>query len=171
MRKLLLVTLGAASVSVALFAGVGGASDGGYESAMGAAERSATTNLGDRHVAFNAVNGPRGTSGEFTSHRQLAPGLGPGPLLTFTGDVTCLLVDGNRAVIGGIIRQSLLAETEGTMFFAAVEDNGTPASGSLPDQVSAYFINVPGVDACEEAAPGLFPSLAPVESGNVRVSG
>lgn len=165
----------AAASAVALLAAAGGASDarssgGPYQSAVGGAERTADA-FAERHVAFSAHNGPNGTSGEFTSHRQLAPGAGPGPVVTFTGNVTCLRIDGNRAVIGGIIRHSLFAANEGTMFFAAVEDNGNPASGAPPDRVSAYFVGVPpGVETCDSAT-SLYGSLAPVESGNVQVKG
>jgi len=181
MKKLFLVPLAAAAVLAgALFAVGGGASDGRpfdqvassggpYQFAVGGAERTADV-FAERHVAFSAHSGPDGTSGEFTSHRQLPPGSGPGPVLTFTGEVTCLRIDGNRAVIGGIIRHSLFAANEGTMFFAAVEDNGNP-SDPVPDRVSAYFVGVPPGTLTCDGATDLYATLAPVESGDVQVNG
>jgi hypothetical protein len=157
----------AAALAAAVFAAAGGAA-GRYQLAAGAAERSADA-FAERHVAFSAHNGPDGITGEFTSIRPL-PG-GPGAGVTFTGEVTCLRIDGNRAVIGGIIRHSPLAAEEGTMFFAAVEDNGDPASGAPPDRVSAYDTGVPiGLETCSSAT-GLYTTLAPVTSGNVTVDG
>jgi hypothetical protein len=181
MRKLLLALPAAAAVLLGVVAAAGGspaarpfdqvASSGGpYQFAVGGAQRTADA-FAERHVAFSAHTGPRGTSGEFTSHRQLPDGSGPAPLVTFTGEVTCLRIDGNRAVIGGIIRHSFAPETEGRMFFAAVEDNGEPSRGSPPDRVGAYFIGVPPGDLTCDEATSLYATLAPVESGNVRVSG
>jgi hypothetical protein len=83
--------------------------------------------------------------------------------------VTCLRVDGNRAVIGGIVRHSAFSsDLEGTMFFAAVEDNGNPAD-PVPDRVSAYYLGVaPGDLSCDEAT-SLYPTLASIASGNIVI--
>jgi hypothetical protein len=172
MGKLFLAGAAAALVLAAAYVAIpGGASAGPkYASANGAAERTADA-FAERHIAFSATNGPSGTTGEFTSHRQLAPGSGPAPVFSFTGDVTCLRVDGNRAVIGGVIRHSFFAENEGKQFFVAVEDNGNPASGASPDRVSAYGLgdDVAGL-TCDDVTD-LYATLAPVESGNIRVGG
>src|SRR5438105_1363522 len=130
-----LAAVSAATVALAQ-AGTGPASarpfadpGGPYEFAVGGAERSADV-FAARHVAFSAHNGPRGASGEFTSRSAT---------LSFTGEVTCLRVDGNRAVIGGIIRHSSSPDLEGTTYFAAVEDNGNP-SDATPDRVGAFLL-------------------------------
>jgi len=157
----------AAALAAAVFAAAGGAT-GPHQFAGGAAERSADA-FAERHVAFSAHNGPNGTTGEFTSVRRL-PG-GPAPGLTFTGRVTCLRIDGNRAVIGGIIRHAMLPANEGTMFFVAVEDDGKPASGDPPDRVSAYYTGLPvGQETCDSATT-LYATLAPITSGNITVRG
>lgn len=126
------------------------------------AERSADV-FAARRVALSAHNGPRGASGQFTSISA------DHPTLTFTADVTCLRVDGNRAVIGAMIRQSPFSANEGTMVFAAVEDNGRP-SDPIPDQIGAYFVGIPpGEETCDSATV-LYGSLAPVTSGNIVVN-
>jgi hypothetical protein len=135
---------------------------GPYAFAVGAGLRPADI-FAERHVAFSAHNGPRGASGEFSSQG------GEHPALTFTGEVTCLFVDGNRAVIGGIIRHdALTSDLEGTMFFAAVEDNGEPPD-AVPDRVSAYYLGVPPGELTCEAATSLYPTFAPIASGNITV--
>src|SRR5438874_2301723 len=86
------------------------AHSGPYDYAVGGAERSADA-FAARHVALSAHNGPRGATGEFTSQT---------PTFTFTSDVTCLRVDGNRAVIGAIVRESAeRPDLKGLMVFAA----------------------------------------------------
>jgi hypothetical protein len=68
-----------------------------------------------------------------------------------------------------MIRQSPFSANEGTMVFAAVEDNGGP-SDPTPDRISAYFVGVPpGEETCDSAT-ALYGSLAPVTSGNIDVN-
>jgi hypothetical protein len=135
------------------------AHSGPYDYVVGGAERSADV-FAARHVALSAHNGPRGATGEFTSQT---------PTFTFTSDVTCLRVDGNRAVIGAIVRQSAeLPDLQGLMVFAAFEDNGNP-SDPTPDRVSAYIFDVPGGTTCD-AATVLYGTLAPVTSGNININ-
>jgi len=176
MRKLLvLLALAAASAATVALTQAGAgpnaarpfddlspAQAGPYAFAVGAGLRPADI-FAERHVAFSAHNGPRGASGEFSSQG------GEHPLFTFTGDVTCLHVDGNKAVIGGIIRHdALTSDVEGTMFFAAVEDNGNP-SDAAPDRVSAYYLGVPPGELTCDAATSLYPTLAPIASGNITI--
>jgi hypothetical protein len=135
------------------------AQSGPYAYVVGGAERSADV-FSARHVALSAHNGPLGATGEFTSQTAT---------FTFTSDVTCLRVDGNRAVIGAIVRQSAeRPDLQGLMVFAAFEDNGNP-SDLTPDRVSAYIFDVPGGTTCD-AATVLYDTLAPVTSGGININ-
>jgi hypothetical protein len=135
------------------------AQSGPYAYVVGGAERSADV-FSARHVALSAHNGPLGATGEFTSQTAT---------FTFTSDVTCLRVDGNRAVIGAIVRQSAeRPDLQGLMVFAAFEDNGNP-SDLTPDRVSAYIFDVPGGTTCD-AATVLYATLAPVTSGGININ-
>src|SRR5947207_6117813 len=106
---------------------------GPYDFAVGDADRAADAFAG-RHVAITAHRSPRGAWGQFSSRAAE---------ITFTSSVTCLRVDGHRAVIGAVIRRSAeRPDLEGIRVFVAVEDNGTPGAGT-PDRVSAYFFAGP----------------------------
>ena len=133
---------------------------GPYDFALGDADRSADA-FAARHVAFTAHKSPRATWGKFTSRTAG---------VTFTSAVMCLRVDGNRAVVGAVIRQSPeRPDLDGSRVFVAVEDNGG-RFGVTPDRVSAYlFSSPPDTDTCDTATV-LYDSLAPVTSGNVSVN-
>ena len=152
-----LVRSGAASNNV--FDQPPAAQSGPYDFVVGGAERSADV-FSARHVALSAHNGLRGATGEFTSQTAT---------FTFTSEVTCLRVDGNRAVIGAIVRQSAeRPDLEGLMVFAAFEDNGDPTDVT-PDRVSAYIFDVPGGTTCDISTV-LYGTLAPVTSGNININ-
>jgi hypothetical protein len=98
---------------------------------------------------------------------------------TFAGRVTCTTIDGNRAVIGGMLtRQPGSAGPVDTPFVIYVEDNGAPGS-SMPDQISALAI-FPAGDPGLADMPARFPAVcptarsiygyAPLTSGDITVS-
>ena len=138
---------------------------GPHDFAAGSGERSAGP-FAPRKIAFTAHNGPNGASGHA---RSLPATPGTTPLLDFSGHVTCLLTEGNRAVIGGVIEQAAEPTIVGLTFMFAVEDNGNPSSAT-PDQLSAYFID-PTLDP-EDCATGtaLYATFAPSTSGNLEVN-
>jgi hypothetical protein len=137
---------------------------GPYDYAKGSGERSAPP-FAPRKISFTAQNGPNGVSGFARSQRGTP---GNTAILDFSGHVTCLLTQGNRAVVGGVIERAAVEEIVGATFMLAVEDNGTP-SAATPDQLSAYFIDAT-LDP-EDCAIGtaLYGSFAPSTTGNLEV--
>jgi hypothetical protein len=133
-----------------------------FDSASGSGERSAAS-FAPRKISFSATSGPTGVSGYA---RSLPATPGANPLLDFSGSVTCLLVQGNRAVVGGVIQKAQLATSVGATFMFAIEDNGNPSAGTA-DRLSAYFID-PTLDPqdCTIGAAGLYPTFASITSGN-----
>jgi len=84
-------------------------------------------------------------------------------------EITCLLVDGNRASFGGTIRRSSdpVFNDEFDSAFFTVFDNGEPGAGN--DTISAiFFDNVVGPETCQFIGASDFPQI-PVEAGNVQV--
>ena len=116
---------------------------------------------GKGDLGLDPRKSPRATWGKFTS--RMAG-------VTFTSAVMCLRVDGNRAVVGAVIRQSPeRPDLDGSRVFVAVEDNGG-RFGVTPDRVSAYLSSSPpDTDTCDTATV-LYDSLAPVTSPG-RASG
>jgi hypothetical protein len=117
-------------------------------------------------LSFNARKYADGSvSGEF-QYRQLAGGT-----FKFNVDVTCMNVYGNRAKIGGIVKESSdPTEPPGTYAWFQVFDNGEGANAP-PDQSSLVGF---GDEAANEAfcdSPNL-PRFGPWDvQGNVQVSG
>jgi hypothetical protein len=99
----------------------------------------------------------------------------------FTGRVTCMNVEGNRASVGGILTGTpgQPGIGDGDPFLIYVEDNG-PLGSSTPDQISALVV-LPPADPDWPLMPERFPSecpsadslygYAPFVSGDVTVSG
>jgi hypothetical protein len=97
---------------------------------------------------------------------------------SFSGRVTCMTVDGNRAAIGGFLTITASPQPGfevGNPFVIYVEDNGTLGT-STPDQISALAVFAP-----EEALPvARFPWVCPpadstlgylpLTSGDITVS-
>jgi hypothetical protein len=84
----------------------------------------------------------------------------------FHARVTCLLVVGNNAYVGGIITSDNIPDVdlEGVPVITRVQDNGTSANDP-PDMISFSFIFVPD-QACL-TAPNL--PLFPIQGGEVKV--
>lgn len=110
---------------------------------------------------LSAHDGPQGPSGTFTVHD---PDIG-----TFTVDVQCIQVIGNRAVVAGPLRRPV--EESGITFLYAkldVEDNGEP-SGSTPDRADPVLLFPSSFErVCSGTAP-LSTFLFPLDQGNVVV--
>lgn len=78
------------------------------------------------------------------------------------GDVTCVRVSGNHAVIGGIIRENGVSGTYvGWPFLWYVTDNGKLAA-TTPDQVSAgYIVDPPSIAEKWGGLTRSFPYVCP----------
>ncbi len=81
--------------------------------------------------------------------------------------VDCINVDGNWAIIGGVITHGTVdgVDVSGQRAITAVVDNGTSANDP-PDQISFSFIEVP-LD-CKDLTPADFP-LFDLAHGQVKV--
>ena len=139
-----------------------GASGGPTDSLTGSGWRGtvATPNTPHTHIAVSAHDGPQGVSGSFASINAT------NPLLDFRGNVTCLYVNGDHAVVGGVTTSGGGPGQVGTGFAVGFVDNPSPT----PDQVtfSDVAIGVP-VDCVGESF--LFTlELFPVLRGNVEIN-
>lgn len=117
----------------------------------------------ERHLRFHAITHPNGSvqgSGEITSAQP------QGHKLKF--DIECLTVNGNAAVMSGIITESTFALAPvGMPIVFRVIDNGE--GGSDPDQMSGGYLPIdPGWDDwdCNN-----FPEqdMFDIEQGNIQV--
>lgn len=93
--------------------------------------------------------------GEFQRRNNVTGG-------SFTGRVTCMGVDGNRASIGGFLNVAATPQpgiAVGDPFLFYVEDNGTLGSAT-PDQISALVVLPPG-DPDLPLMPVAFPWVCP----------
>ena len=122
--------------------------------------------VGNQPLAFNARKYADGSvAGHFTYHQT-----GGGESFNFVVEVTCFVVyDGNRAKIGGVIKNSNDPTLPpGTFAWFQVFDNGE-GSDSPPDQSSLVGF---GTEAANEAfcnSPNL-PRFGPWEiEGNAQV--
>jgi hypothetical protein len=137
-----------------------------YDYAVGAGYRF-NPSSGNRqlHFALSAHDGPHGAFGTYNSMSAVNPGL------DFDGDVTCLFVMGNEAIVGGVVRKGGDVGQEGTGFAVGFRDNGAPGN-SLPDQTTFtdIFTPVPQTQADCIAESVLFTfTVFPVMPGNVTI--
>jgi hypothetical protein len=128
---------------------------------------------GETSVSVHATVGKDGVvSGQFEQHN---PVLG----LNVHGRVTCVVVDGNRALISGLFsnvkRGTLSGVEEGNGFILVVEDNGQGAQ-SPPDRVSPYQQGGPHFADCALITANaaaitaiLLGDAVPLTSGNFHV--
>jgi hypothetical protein len=82
------------------------------------------------------------------------------------GDVTCLLQNGNEAILAGPVTGSSVGATS---FWMRVRDNGEGANAA-PDQWSDLIYSLdPTFDLAARCATYFYPGLFPVEGGNIQV--
>ena len=104
--------------------------------------------------------------GEYENHNRLGAAMNH-------GDVDCMVVTGNSAILSGPIRRHTnpLFE-EGFVTVFRVEDNGEGANDP-PDQVSLLQIHPPPApgEPAINCRSGILPAFAmrPVEGGNIQV--
>ena len=93
--------------------------------------------------------------------------------LDFKGDVTSMLVSGNRALVCGVVREAADPSQVGTGFAVAFTDNGNPSSPP-PDFVCLTNVFIPPIYTqadCEANAFLFLPPLTlPMTEGTITVS-
>lgn len=118
--------------------------------------------LVERDFRFSAITTPKGDV-----HGTYSDRVASGPRLR--GDVTCLEVDGNTAVFGGVLTGGDPA-LEGTRFNVWVVDNGPPGSAP-PDLISPVLIDAdsdPAFLLCDTTVSPV--GYLAVTSGDIRVT-
>jgi hypothetical protein len=160
-----------AAVAAAAFTPLAGAS-GSYDYVVGGGERATQSGETLNHFAVSAHDGPNGVTGNY--HVEAA---GPGAS-SFDVDVKCTYMDGNQALIGGVITHQVNRPgLDGVGFAVAFQDNGNPAGGGTPDRVSFNdFFLEPGrtppmtqADCAAEAATVFLDAFQPMAAGDVEV--
>jgi hypothetical protein len=121
-----------------------------------------TINGGLQTYSFSAIQNRNGSvSGRLTLDSR-------GQNVNLQGNVTCLVINGNEAIIGGIITHITpnsdpsFFSLVGQPFVLRVVDNGEGA----PDPVDLVSDVAAGVDC----SFGPFLALAPIEAGNINVN-
>ena len=84
-------------------------------------------------------------------------------------DITCLIIDGNRASFGGSVKRTTdpVFNDEFDAAFFTVFDNGEP--GEVDTISEVFFDNVVEPSTCQFIGADDFPQI-PIESGNVQVN-
>jgi hypothetical protein len=142
-----------------------GGANGPYDFAVGAGDRGTPAGLFVHHFALSAHDGPNGPSGSYISRSDV------NPAFSLNGRVTCLFVDGNRAVVGGEITKRF-DPLQQNGFMVAFEDNGPPVGGVTTDRISLIDFQLPTVPTqadCAAGAAGFFLLFRPMLSGNVTI--
>ena len=116
--------------------------------------------------SFTAHIGPDGSAkGSIVIHSNV-PGFEH-----MKADVTCAVIVGNRARVGGVLREQI--PFAGLQIYAValvLEDNGPP--GQSVDRADVWsFIARPGRDDQTPCTFPLPPASRPVERGNVNIGG
>jgi hypothetical protein len=160
--KRLVASLCVLAFAVAFVPAVSTGSAGGpYDSVSGSGWRGNLVNPTTpiSHFAVSAQDGPSGVFGTYSSES-------PNALLNFRGNVTCLYVNGDHAVVGGVVTSGGDVGQVGTGFAVGFIDNPSPA----PDTVTLSDVTIPpAVDCVAEAALFTIPTL-PFVRGNVEVN-
>lgn len=123
-----------------------------------------------RQFSFQAR---RGADGTVTGHANLRNGAfvgDNGKKFAAQFDISCLKVQGNRAIVSGFVRRINDANLRDAAVFI-VEDNGEPGRD---DRITSVFFfdgdpNTTGSpQLCENTEFNAFP-LMPIDSGNIQV--
>jgi hypothetical protein len=167
------------AIAVAVAAAVGGAlalpgSSGARSSAFTSVTGSGKVTFPDfpsagvnaiEQFAVSAHDGPHGPTGTIVVHSPLYS-IDPGIV-----DVTCIVVNGNDAVVGGTFREPFtFLGSRISQFGIMIHDNGSPGAG-LPDEIHPVeFVDrprPPSFSPCNLHLPTEFP----LDSGNYVLSG
>ena len=160
--KRLAACLCALSFGIAFVPAVSTGSAGGpYDSVSGAGDRGtlADPTTPFLHFTVRAQDGPHGVSGTYSSKSAAS-------LVNFSGEVTCIYVNGDHVIAGGVVTKGGDTGQVGTGFAVGFIDNPSPT----PDTVTLTDVLItPPVDCVAEAAVFTLPTL-PVLNGNVEVN-
>lgn len=146
-----------------------GAAGPKQDSAVGGGERAAAGAGGPvGKFEFSARSGPSGenATGQFKISFD--------DVIQFQGDVTCLSVDGTKAILAGTIRKGsgLPPDTDpGSTFLAVVNDGGNPAHGTSPDTMSLVLVDatLTPAEVCASPASYIGTVMFPLDNGNIVV--
>jgi hypothetical protein len=153
-RTLLVVAVAVGALSAAGIAWSAGVLDGGPAQIRVYGGGQVATPAGPRTISLTASANPQGRE----AYGSFRYGAG------VRGDVTCLTVAGNNALVGGFIREGS-PNVVGLDFLYAVTDNGLPGSGAD----TAGFIDIlPELDY--PGLPADFPRTCPSDI-NLEVFG
>lgn len=157
MKHLLLVVVTA--VAAATFIPMAGA-DTPFQSLTGSGWRGtiANPNTPKTHFAVNARTGSGGVSGTYISMNP------SNPLFNYAGDVTCLDVVGNQAIVGGVVTSGGEPGEVGTGFATGFIDNG-----GQPDAMTFSDLEIATPVDCAGESFLFTLMLFPVLQGNVVV--
>jgi len=167
-RKFSLFAILAAALTIAAAPSAGGGGNGVVASASGGYGFSGTA-VGSTFVIHPFTFNVQVTSdGSVTGHynyRQFRDGVE----LTVKGSLTCAVIVGNRAWVGGIIEQSSRESLVGLDMWFQVQDNGEPGSDETPDMSTTLGAGDPGTGQqyCDDAPEPRFPFF--VTEGNIQV--
>lgn len=165
MKRLLSVILVGLLAAVACVTAAPASANGPFQSVTGSGWRGnlvhPTTPL--IHFVVRAQDGPMGVSGIYDLS---TPNISNAPLFNLSGQVTCLQIVGNQAIVGGVVTSGGEPGQIGTGFAVGFIDTG-PATDT---QTFTDFLVPTPVDCTAEQF--LFTQvLFPVLNGNVVVAG
>jgi len=118
-----------------------------------------TINGGLQTYSFNAIQNQNGSvSGRLTLDSR-------GQNVNLQGDVNCLVINGNEAIIGGIITH-FTPNSDPSFFFLL----GQPFVLRVVDNGQGAIDLVSDVNAPFDCSNGSFLALLPIEAGNINVN-
>lgn len=166
MRKLTLIGAAIAALLATGLAPAGGSevvasASGGY----GFSGVAAGSNFDVGPFTFNVqVHADGSVHGRY-NYTQVRDG---GTPLTVKGSLTCAVIVGNRAIVGGIIEEASRPALVGLDMWFQVEDNGEGANDP-PDMSSSIGAGGPGTaqQYCDDAPGVRFPFF--LDRGNLQV--
>ena len=166
MKKLLAVLTLALLLSLALGVSVANATHSDGEGPNDDFVRGTATAPTGAKFHVNATSGPSGEDPKGHFYLEFKEAVSPRLPFDFRGEVTCLRVDGNRAVVGGRVTQSKGDlpgnPPEGSGFLIRIVDNGEPGDADLVSGVRVPGGGVP--DVCPDQT-----TTNPTERGNFVV--
>ena len=168
MRKLSLVTILGAVLMIAVAPSAGGEGNGVVASASGGYGFSGPA-AGSTFVIHPFTFDVQLKSDGSVTGRYNYTQLRDGVELTVKGSLTCAVIVGNRAWVGGIIEKSSRESLVGLDMWFQVQDNGEPGSDETPDMSTTIGAGEPGTGQqyCDDAPEPRFPFF--ISQGNLQV--
>jgi hypothetical protein len=168
-RKFSLFAILGAALVIALAPSAGGGENGVVASASGGYGFTGSTAVGSTFVIHPfTFNVQLKSDGSVTGHYNYTQ-LRDGVELTAKGSLTCAVIVGNRAWVGGIIEQSSRESLVGLDMWFQVQDNGEPGADETPDMSTTLGAGDPGTGQqyCDDAPEPRFPFFG--SQGNIQV--